>query len=218
MGNPQAAVNMVLDSAANESWYRSRYAVALPRVDRVTASPAFTALRPAIRPYPRIVELYARLGRPDKARSFAQEYGKLPVSRTPTGALNVHYMQGQVLRAEKKYAEAVREFRASIDRGCPDCQASDIGFTFDVAGQPDSAIAEYTRFGKARGMPPFQYASWLPLVEKRLGELYDAKGKTAEAVAHYQQFIDLWKNADSDLQPQVQKVRERVKELQRRAG
>ncbi|MBI1808681.1 MAG: protein kinase [Gemmatimonadetes bacterium] len=218
LGNPQAAVNVVLDTAELISWYRGRNTATLQMLDRVVASTPYAALRPAFRPYGRLIGMYANVGRPDKARTLLQEYQKAPVSQTPQGALNGHYFLGEILRAEKKYGEAVKEFRASIDRSCALCQHSDIGYTFDVAEQPDSAIAAYTQFLGAHGMPPFQYASWLPLIEKRLGELYDAKGKTTEAVAHYSAFIELWKNADPDLQPQVQKARDRVKAMQRRTG
>ena len=50
---------------------------------------------------------------------------------------------------------------------------------------------------------------------KRLAELYDAKGDRAKAMTHYTRFVGLWKNADLDLQPHVQKARERLAQLQR---
>ena len=52
----------------------------------------------------------------------------------------------------------------------------------------------------------------------RLGELYETHGNAGKAAEYYRRFIELWKNADVGLQPQVQKARERVKELQRRTG
>jgi hypothetical protein len=53
----------------------------------------------------------------------------------------------------------------------------------------------------------------LARVHKRLGELYDAKGDTANAVKHYAAFTDQWKNADPELQPVVQTVKKRLGEL-----
>jgi hypothetical protein len=50
-------------------------------------------------------------------------------------------------------------------------------------------------------------------VQKRLGELYDSKGDTADAVKHYAAFTELWKDADPDLQPVVSDVRKRLGEL-----
>jgi hypothetical protein len=49
---------------------------------------------------------------------------------------------------------------------------------------------------------------------KRLGELYEAKGDTKKAGAYYAAFLDLWKNADPELQPKVQDVKRRLAALQ----
>jgi hypothetical protein len=80
---------------------------------------------------------------------------------------------------------------------------------------PDSVIANYERyiatpnFGKV-----FRDAFYLGGVQKRLGELYEAKGSRAKAAEHYLAFVDLWKNADPELQPAVTAVRQRLAHLQ----
>jgi hypothetical protein len=56
-------------------------------------------------------------------------------------------------------------------------------------------------------------ALMLPVAQRRLGELYEARGDRARAALHYAAFIDLWKGADPDLQPQVADVRQRVARL-----
>jgi DNA-binding SARP family transcriptional activator len=48
---------------------------------------------------------------------------------------------------------------------------------------------------------------------RRLGELYEAKGDRAKAVAYYSQFVDLWKDADPALQPAVREAKARVARL-----
>ena len=52
-------------------------------------------------------------------------------------------------------------------------------------------------------------------VRKRLGELYEARGEHDKALAHYRAFIDLWKDADPELQPKVTDARQRVAALAR---
>jgi hypothetical protein len=56
------------------------------------------------------------------------------------------------------------------------------------------------------------------MLHRRLAELHDAKGNAEQAMTHYAQFVELWKEADAELQPQVQKARDRLRELQRRRG
>ena len=50
-------------------------------------------------------------------------------------------------------------------------------------------------------------------IHRRLAELYEAKGDTAKAVEQYRAFIDLWKNADPELQPRVAEARRRLAQL-----
>jgi tetratricopeptide (TPR) repeat protein len=94
----------------------------------------------------------------------------------------------------------------------------DIAMAYDLSGRPDSAIAALTRFAEARAIPLNTRASWLAYSFRRLGELHDAKGNVDQAISFYAQFVELWKEADAELQPQVSKARDRMRELQRRRG
>ena len=53
---------------------------------------------------------------------------------------------------------------------------------------------------------------------KRAGELYEAKGDTAKAESNYVKFVELWKDADAELQPKVREVRDRLTRLRRGRG
>ena len=52
----------------------------------------------------------------------------------------------------------------------------------------------------------------------RLGELYEAKGDRAKSMDYYTKFIDLWKDADIELQPTVAEARRRLDKLRRAVG
>jgi hypothetical protein len=84
---------------------------------------------------------------------------------------------------------------------------------FDAAGQRDSAMVMYERYLAT----PF----WIklkveldpmsrPAVHERLGQLYEARGDGENAAEQYRAFIDLWKNADPELQPRVAEARRRL--------
>ena len=90
---------------------------------------------------------------------------------------------------------------------------------FDRAQQVDSAIASGERY-LAMPMAKREYvdAHFRAGVLQRLGEMYEAKGNIDKAVTHYQAFVDLWKDADPELQPRVRDVRGRIERLQRRRG
>jgi len=84
-----------------------------------------------------------------------------------------------------------------------------------LANQPDSAIAELEAYTTIRYDGRFdddQFA--LAGTHKRLGELYDAKGDREKAISHLSKFVELWKNADADLQPAVADAKRRLTKLQ----
>ena len=56
-------------------------------------------------------------------------------------------------------------------------------------------------------------AEVLPATYKRLGELYEARGERAKAADYYTRFVNLWKDADAELQPAVRDVRGRLARL-----
>ena len=53
----------------------------------------------------------------------------------------------------------------------------------------------------------------LPAIRERLGQLYEGMGDTAKAIENYRAFIELWKNADPELQPRVADAKRRLARL-----
>jgi tetratricopeptide (TPR) repeat protein len=47
----------------------------------------------------------------------------------------------------------------------------------------------------------------------RAGELYEQRGERERAIDYYQRLVDLWQNADPDLQSRVEEVRKRMARL-----
>ena len=118
--------------------------------------------------------------------------------------------------AEGRYDEALRHFRAAHDLelyGCRTCRAVDIGETFERMGQPDSAIAAYESVATVRAYLNEGRDLDLPIIYPRLGELYETKGDKAKALEYYGKFVDLWKEADLELQPRVAEIRKRIGQL-----
>ena len=53
----------------------------------------------------------------------------------------------------------------------------------------------------------------VPLAYRRLGELYEAAGENEKAAEYYNEFVELWKDADPELLPQVEDVKNRIARL-----
>ncbi len=54
-----------------------------------------------------------------------------------------------------------------------------------------------------------------PPTLRRLGELYEHQGERQKAIGYYDRFVELWKDADPELQPVVREVRARLARLVR---
>ena len=55
----------------------------------------------------------------------------------------------------------------------------------------------------------------LARIFERLGELHQKCGERQRAIEYYQRFVDLWKDADPELQPTVRDVRARIERLRK---
>jgi tetratricopeptide (TPR) repeat protein len=82
------------------------------------------------------------------------------------------------------------------------------GDAFDRLGQADTAVVLYERALTLPTVGGLSYETlWYPFVLRRLGELHASLGHREQAIDYYGQFIALWKDADPELQPQVEEAR-----------
>ena len=79
----------------------------------------------------------------------------------------------------------------------------------------EESFCAYTGARHAIGVNSGTDALWLAPAYERLGVLYEAKGNTSAAARYLQKFIDLWSEADQELQPRVAAARERLRSLRR---
>jgi tetratricopeptide (TPR) repeat protein len=127
----------------------------------------------------------------------------------------------QLAYAEARYIDAAAALNEADRHNLP---ATDILGTMrflvhDRLRQPDSAIAIGEAF-ITLALPNRldQDALFLAGIRQRLGEMYESKGNIAKALEHYSAFVELWKDADPELQPRVRDVRGRIERLQRQRG
>jgi tetratricopeptide (TPR) repeat protein len=168
------------------------------------------------RPYTHLAGLYAASGHPERARPLLADHMKLPREIRRDDRDRVSAAEGWIALAEKRYADAISHFRLATTLGaCPRCEHVELGFALEGAQQPDSAIAHYeywlnTPFGEEQIK---QDAPRLATVYERLAELYERKGDRQKAAFYAGRLVELWKNADSELQPRVATARAMLQRL-----
>ena len=203
------------------------------RLDATLAkSPMRANSSPEDRPYFSVATAYARAGHPERARAMLADYDRevRDTALRRTQQPQLHTALGEIALAENKPVDAIAEFRRGdvLPDGpaneCTICLTINLARSFDAARQSDSAIVMYERYLSTPmferiDVPLFsEFADpldpvFLPGVHRRLGELYEAKGDATKAAEHYRAFIDLWKNADPELQPRVAEAKQRLAKL-----
>jgi len=156
---------------------------------------------------------------PEIARMAYQGWVRDTATAGATPGMSQH-LQAEVAFASGRPEEAITWLREA-DRHLLNNERTyyaDVGYAFDLAGNVDSALVYYERFLERRFTDSEIDPNYVNGIHKRLAELYDGKGDVERAISNYQAFADLWKNADPELQPMVQRARARAAELSRRRG
>ncbi len=192
--------------------------VALKPVEEALGSFSAEQTDPLDGPYLDLAALYWRAGRLDRARDWVRRYEQNvpPQWRRGRSGTERQYLRalGTLAGQEGRVQEAIQRFRESDYGNCAPCALPQLAWAYDLGGEPDSARALYQRYLTTPSS--FRWAVdglQLPAALKRLGELYEAAGNRQKAMEYYDQFAELWKNADPELQPVVRDVRERIARL-----
>jgi tetratricopeptide (TPR) repeat protein len=221
-GLPQEYVNSATGLAEFEITYRNRPSAAVAILSDALAKHPLDSMPALDRPLPRLAWIYARAGKVDVAKRLLRQYE----AEVPEGMRRAmwwrHWPEGFIAMAEGRRADAITSFRElnETNGGCPVCGLYESAVVYDSMHQSDSALAFYERavtvpsmMGRLMGDGPTLAPSL-----KRLGELYEAKGNRKKAAEYYGRFVELWKDADPELQPGVKEVRARLARLAQEPG
>lgn len=77
-------------------------------------------------------------------------------------------------------------------------------------GDLEGALGYFESFGQ---IPRLTEAVLYALAQPRIAAIHERLGNTERAVAHYETFIELWKECDPELRPQVEDARARLAAL-----
>jgi tetratricopeptide (TPR) repeat protein len=192
----------------------------IARVEAALVSFPLDRLEPFDRPYAELAEFYAWAGRVDMAREMLAQFEReVPEAYRALTETDYQRALGFLALAEGRTDEALDRFLRS-DRGfCSVCVLPLLAQLYDQVGNSDSLFAVLDRFVNTPDddriyVDPFE----LPGAYVRLGELYEARGDEANAIDYYDRFVNLWQDADAELQPQVDDVRQRLARMAAEGG
>jgi eukaryotic-like serine/threonine-protein kinase len=216
-GLPAEAVeaNTAFTEAALLGLHRFDVDAAVDRYERYATPARLAAMPAAERPYLELLLLNVFAGRVDRAERILQQWR----SARPE---NFRTRDGQSLTAEVELAaargqpeQAILEYRRRAADDCLECWVH-LGRMYEAAGKADSAIVAYeTYLDPPRGVLYRVNVDrlWLPGVLQRLARLHEAAGNEDAAARHWTRLLELWAEADPELQPQVAATRAALERL-----
>jgi tetratricopeptide (TPR) repeat protein len=217
----ERALVTAIDSARDAAFFLQDTDRARTLISRALARHPIAAIPAASRPWNQLGQLAAILRDPALAREARDGFERdLPALGSPTPAGSRARMNAWVAMASSQYAAALKALRDADREMAIDERRAMVAMAdaFDLMGEPDSAIVYFEQFVRTPDSFPLENGAYVAGVHKRLGELYDARADTGRAEAHYQFFLDMWKDADPELQPKVRAVRARMAQLRQRKG
>ena len=222
-GSPSGSAERLavsLDSAWVDAYFLNDPTAARATIKRALEQVPMESLGPADRPWLTLLTIAAVMHDGAAARGYEASLERdLPSSNASRIAGYREATRGVVAMAENRPKDAIPLFDAAY-KG--DVGREDLGpwraQALDLANQPDSAIVEFERYVNAPDALLQTQRNFLAGSYKRLGELYDAKKDDARAIENYQKFVDLWKDADPELQPAVRAAKARLEELKRKGA
>ncbi len=205
-----------LDSAWVRAFYLGDAAGAREQVRRALVQVPMESLPPSERLWQFLLGIADASGDAAAARGALQALERdLPQMGIGQASGVLSEARGIAALASGRPADAIPLFREArrTYASCERCAMINLARAFDLSGQRDSAIAYFQRFIDTPRSLLFEDQDWLAGSHKRLGELYEAAGDLPKAVSNLEKFVELWKDADPELQPKVRDARLRLDRL-----
>jgi tetratricopeptide (TPR) repeat protein len=210
----------VLRASLDSAWFRTFYLGDVEggreQVRRALARTPMESLPASERQWSYLIYIAHAAGDAAAARSALQAYERdLPRMGVSQASGALAEARAFAAMAAARPADAIPLFREA-DRtyySCERCAMINLARAFDLPGQRDSALTYFQRFVDTPRSDLWADQDWLAGSYKRLGELYEAAGDLPKAAANLERFVELWKDADPELQPKVRDARERLQRV-----
>src|SRR5438094_864646 len=211
-GVPGRSIDDAIMIAVMDVHYRNSPDAARREVEEALRRHPLATIPAEDRSYLGLAWLYADAGHPDRARQLLAEYEAAVPEGVRRGQPFRYGAAAQIAFAEGRIQDAIRDYRRWYDEdGCSVCGLFLLGRAYERAGERDSALAVYERAVTTPGyLRAFEEDATLGPTYRRLGELYEERGQLDKARDYYGRFLDLWKDADPELQPLVRDVKQRL--------
>jgi DNA-binding SARP family transcriptional activator/Tfp pilus assembly protein PilF len=236
LGNPRGYLGVAIEIASSRVWFIGDTTSALELVTRALESFPLDSIVPLDPPYGffgaeekarryNLAGFFSFAGSTEQAREILVRWeARIPPELKGFSEASRRLQWGVLALVEGRAQVALAELQAARDGSgnFSFLRFPLLGRAYELAEQPDSAISMYEKYlstlfhrrviegtSPSDGNEPY----WLPVVYERLGALYEQRADTANAILYYGKLVDLWKDADPELQPRVEAARRAMRSL-----
>jgi eukaryotic-like serine/threonine-protein kinase len=180
---------------------------AVQEIDTFLADPDVAELPLAAWPVPRMAAALALAGAPARARTLLAGWEAVPTDERGTGGTWLDVAHARIEEAEGRHDAAVERVRD----GDGLIRQAELTRLYHATGQVDSARAAAGRYLEARHIERVHIdAIHLAAVLRLLADAHEAAGDVAGAASALTDLVELWRDADPELQPVVDAARRRL--------
>jgi eukaryotic-like serine/threonine-protein kinase len=154
--------------------------------------------------------LLALAGEPGEARAVADQWREeVPEGVRRRNSREEALTEAVIACAEGRSDEGLELHRRATERWSGEWLSVPLlALAYDMAGQADDALRTYHRFETMSHWNRLTSdALFRSLAYERMAQLHEERGDIPQAVLYYQRFIELWNDADPELQPRVDAAR-----------
>ncbi len=215
-GEYQTVLNTRVRIAFYDVVLRGEPAAALERVESALERYPLSEIEPVERPYGLLATFFAFVGEADRSEALLAEFEAQvdPGLRGDTEGFD-EIARGVAALEGGDPESAIEYFRRGDEGDCPICILPVLGQAYDAAGETDSVVAIYERYVETPWLGRTQNSDWYALagIYERLAGLYELRGDPEKAAYYYNAFVELWSEADPDLQPRVEAAQRALERL-----
>jgi tetratricopeptide (TPR) repeat protein len=168
---------------------------------------------PVARPYLFLSAGASIANQPDRAEAFIEAWeATVPVDyQTDDGRANRTVAEGLLAWRRGDPAGALELVdQGRQDLGCVNCWQFERALVIEDLGAPGEAIAGWEERANAVDLFFYVNATEWPIAYEKLCHLHAEHGETTAAAQYCSRFVDLWADADPELQPRVRAAQQRL--------
>jgi serine/threonine-protein kinase len=156
-------------------------------------------------------KIYARIGLLEEAVEVLDTVSARVNPENQNDKAAHHGLQGEVALARGDLVEAADHFEVAFALRDENDYLESLAFCALVSGDLELARQRYEQLLVRGQLGSEAQESWV-LAHYLLGKISDEQGDTTRAIERYSQFLDIWKDADDDLEPLID-ARRRIRDL-----